>query len=208
MRKLIYIPIVHNLADMGSAGAELSLQGEKKYGKEKWNEHLISVDKSWDDINLIIHNKLNLRYDNVKIYQDGLLVVDEIGLKIIEDVASKGSINYQIIYYLISLGCKLEQAESKELLIDEYHLTKNILESNTPMNKLKANVIYQILADKLLNDRDEHIANQINITLKDDEIGIAFFGAVHSIIDKLNSDIIVDIIQLFKDEISLNLTSL
>ena len=56
---------------------------------------------------------------------------------------------------------------------------------------------------KLLNDRDEFIANQINTTL--DKVGIAFFGAAHSIVNKLNEDIKVIVIRVFNDEISLKL---
>jgi hypothetical protein len=56
-----------------------------------------------------------------------------------------------------------------------------------------------------LNSRDNFIANQINISLNESEIGIAFFGAAHSIIDKLNTDINVVVIQMFNDDISLNL---
>ena len=69
----------------------------------------------------------------------------------------------------------------------------------------KAYLMYQDASKELLDDRDNHIAFQINTTLNDDEIGIAFFGAAHSITDKLNKDIDIDVIQMFTDEISLNL---
>jgi hypothetical protein len=65
--------------------------------------------------------------------------------------------------------------------------------------------MYQGASKELLDDRDNYIAFQNNTTLNDGEIGIAFFGAAHSIINKLNRDIDVDVIQMFTDEISLNL---
>ena len=199
MRKLYYISIVHNQADLGSMGSELSLEGEKKYGSELWKKHLIEVDKSW--------NKIETKLLKIKkidqIYQDGLPIVGEIGLKIIKDVAEKGSKNYQIIEKLIDKGAMLEQAESKELLLKEYNLILDITKAESKEEKLKTSILYQNESLKLLNDRDEFIANQINTTL--DGIGVAFFGAVHSIIDKLDKNIKIIEINFFNDEISLNL---
>jgi len=68
-----------------------------------------------------------------------------------------------------------------------------------------SNVLYRELTEELLHNRDNFISNQINTTLNDGEIGIAFFGGIHSIVDKLNDDIVVDIVKMFKDEISLKL---
>jgi len=199
MRKLFYIPIVHNQADLGSMGSELSLEGERKYGVEKWKKHLIEVDESWDKIENELIKKIK-KIDKIKIYQDGLPIIGEIGLKIIKDVAEKGSKNYQIIEKLIDKGAILEQAENKELLFKEYHLISDIINAK-PEDKLKASLIYQSESIKLLNDRDEFIANQINTTLN--EIGIAFFGSAHSIIDKLDKNIKIVEIKFF-DKISLN----
>lgn len=64
---------------------------------------------------------------------------------------------------------------------------------------------YQEAAQELLNKRDAYIANRINITLKKDELGIAFFGGKHSIVDRLDEDITITIIQEFKDKISADL---
>jgi hypothetical protein len=199
MRKLYYISIVHNRADLGSMGSELSSEGEKKYGSELWKKHLIEVDKSW--------NKIETKLLKIKkidqIYQDGLPIIGEIGLKIIKDVAEKGSKNYQIIEKLLDKGAIIEQAESKELLLKEYNLILDITKAESKEEKLKTSILYQNESLKLLNDRDEFIANQINTTL--DGIGVAFFGTAHSIIDKLDKNIKIIEINFFNDEISLNL---
>ena len=86
MKKLIYFPIVHSQADLGSVAANLSDEGQKKYGEKLWKEHLKSVDKSWDIIELFI-SQLIFQYPNTKfkIYQDGLPAIGELGLKIIID---------------------------------------------------------------------------------------------------------------------------
>jgi len=206
MKKLLYIPIVHNKADLGSLSSHLSLEGERKYGVSLWQNHLEQVDKSWDEIEIEISERLTKKsFKKVKIYQDGLPVVDEIGIKIVKDAAKNGSKNYLIIDSLLSRGAKLEIAENKELLIKEYHLLSDISKAETPEKQLEAYLTYQKMSLELLNNRDNYIANQINVTLKDGETGIAFFGAAHEITDKLNKDLKVVVIQKFKDEISLNL---
>lgn len=204
MKKLLYFPIVHNRADMGSAEDYLSLEGERKYGKDKWLNHIQQVEKSWNKIETEILKKID-DINKVKIYQDGLPLNGEIGMKIIKDVADKGSKNYQIINNLINLGAQLEIAENKELLIKEYNLTKNIINADTLETKLRTSLLYKETCDDLLIERDKYIANQINTTLNDGETGIAFFGAIHSIKDKLDKNIKIITIQMFKDEISLNL---
>ena len=199
MKKLIYFPIVHNQVDLGSMGSQLSLAGEQKYG-ELWKEHLKEVDLAWNKIGSYVN-----QIENLRIYQDGLPVAGDIGIRIVKDVANSGSKNYKIIENLISNGAVLEIAESKELLLKEYNFLNRITNAITSVEKLKANILYKDESEKLLSDRDEYIANQINTTLNDGEIGVAFFGGAHSIVDKLNNDIEVIVIQMFKDEISLSL---
>lgn len=206
MKKILYIPIVHNQADLGSLGSQLSLEGERKYGVSLWQNHLEQVDKSWDEIEIEISKQLKkISFDKIKIYQDGLPVADDIGIKIVKDTAKKGSKNYNIIDNLLTHGAKLEIAENKEFLLKEYYLLSDISKAETHEKQLETYLTYQKLSQELLNNRDNYIANQINVTLNDGEIGVAFFGAAHSIIVKLNKDIKVVVIQMFKDEISLNL---
>ena len=206
MKRLLYIPIVHNQTDLGSLGKTLSNEGGKMYGTSAWQDHIEQVDISWHKIKSEIAKRVKkISPDKIKIYQDGLPVADETGIKIVKDTAQKGSINYIIIDDLLSLGAKLELAENKDFLLKEYYLLTDITKAETPEGSLKALQAYQDISEKLLNDRDNHIANQINATLNDGEIGIAFFDAAHSIINKLNKDIKVNVIQMFTDEISVNL---
>jgi hypothetical protein len=206
MKKLLYIPIVHNKADLGSLGSQLSVEGERKYGVAAWRDHLEQVDRSWEEIEIEIFKKLKkTSSDKIKIYQDGLPVTGDIGMKIVKDAAGNGSKNYLIIDRLLSRGAKLELAENKDFLLQEYYMLSDINKAETPEKQLEAYLTYQNKAGELLNSRDHFVVNQINSTLHDGETGIAFFGASHAIIDKLHSDIKVVVIQLFKDDISLNL---
>jgi len=204
MKKLIYIPIVHNKSDLGSLGSQLSVEGERKYGVAAWRDHLEKVDRSWDKIEIEIFKKLKkTSFDKIKIYQDGLPVTGDIGMKIVKDAAGNGSKNYLIIDKLLTRGAKLELAENKDFLLQEYSMLSDIHKAETPEKQLEAFLTYQKMTGELLNNRDHFVANQINATLNDGAVGIAFFGASHAIIDKLNKDIKVVVIQLFKDDISL-----
>jgi hypothetical protein len=206
MKNLLYIPIVHNKADLGSLGSQLSVEGERKYGVSAWREHLEQVDESWDEIGKEITRQLKkTKYDKIRIYQDGLPAADEIGMKIVKEAALNGSKNYFIIDGLLSGGAKLEIAENKELLFKEYYLLSDINKAETPEKQLEAYLSYQDAAAELLISRDTFIAGQINATLRNGETGIAFFGASHNVIDKLKTDIKVVVIQMFKDPISLGL---
>lgn len=206
LKKLFYIPIVHNQADLGSLGSQLSAEGEKKYGISLWKEHIEYVDKSWDEIEIEIFRQCeNISSNRIKIYQDGLPATDEIGLKIVKEAAGKGSKNYAIIDKLLDKGAKLEPAENKEFLFKEYYLLSDISKAETSEKQVELYLKYQDASRELLTSRDNYIANQINTSLNEGETGIAFFGAAHSIIEKLNNDIHVVVIQMFKDEISLNL---
>ncbi len=206
MKKLIYIPIVHNKADLGSLGAQLSIEGEHKYGTAAWQNHLEQVERSWDDIEIEIFKLLKkTSFSRIKIYQDGLPVVGDIGIKIVKDAAGNGSKNYLIIERLLSFGAKLEIAENKEFLLQEYYLLNDINKAETPEKQLESYLAYQKISRELLVSRDTFIAKQINATLDDKETGIAFFGAAHTIIDKLDKNIKVIVIQMFKDDISLSL---
>ena len=206
MKKLIYIPIVHSKADLGSLGSRLSLEGEQKYGASAWQDHISQVEKSWDDIENELFKKLKrTSFDRIRIYQDGLPVAGDIGVKIVKDAAGNGSKNYAIIERLLLSGAKLELAENKEYLLKEYYLLSDISKAETPEKQVESYLAYQKVARELLVSRDNFVAGRINETLNDGETGIAFFGATHEITAKLNKDIKVVVIQMFKDVVSLNL---
>lgn len=208
MRQLLYFPIIHNQADIGSLKEQLSIEGERKYGKEEWAGYLKQVGKSWDRIEKLVKEHITANkvpISKVRLYQDGLPAAGEIGLKIVKDVAKQGSRNYQILEDLISKGAYLEEAENKELLMEEYGHISRILKAETPTERLKYFILYQDAAQELLDKRDAYIANSINETLDKDELGILFLGGRHSILDKLDKNITVRVIQEFRDKISTDL---
>ncbi|MBU4373731.1 MAG: hypothetical protein KJ714_04675 [Euryarchaeota archaeon] len=188
MRRLILIRIIHTSADMGSMGEGLVKEGMAKIGREKWLENQRKIEKFWDDLEKEIDD-LDLDYSRTKIYQDGLPCGGELGLRIVRETADKGSKNYQIVSKLIERGAAIEATESPELLRKEYEHIKALITAMTPEEKADAGRRYEQIKDELLQERDAYIAKVIDISLKDDETGLLFIGAVHNVIPKLAVDI-------------------
>lgn len=200
MRKLLYFSILHSSVDLGSVSDQVSAYGNVFYGKRDWSSHLKGVLDSWDEIDDYINRHIfDISY--VRLYQDSLPSVDSIGMTTIKDIANRGSKNYQILDRLISQGAHIEAAEDKELLFEEHSHIKSILSLKTKSDQFLAYSNYMAAYNGLLKKRDSHISHIINTTLRDKETGIAFFGASHCILDKLESDIIVTNIDIF-DKIS------
>jgi hypothetical protein len=188
MRKLILIRIVHTTTDMGSMGEGLVKEGMAKVGREKWLENQKKIEKFWDDLEKEIDG-LDLDYSRTRIYQDGLPCGGELGLRIVRETADKGSRNYQIVRKLIERGATVEATESPELLRKEYEHIKALITARTPEEKADAARRYELIKDELIRQRDAYIAKAIDISLKDDETGLLFIGAVHNIIPNLAKDI-------------------
>ena len=68
-------------------------------------------------------------------------------------------------------------------------LTRDINEAKSTSKKLFAFIKYKFTKNRLLKKRDEYISKKIDMTLKDDEIGILFLGAYHNIKNRLPADI-------------------
>lgn len=188
MRKLILIKIIHTSADMGSMGEGLVKEGMAKIGREKWLENQRKIEKFWDDLEKEIDG-LGLDYSKTRIYQDGLPCGGELGFRIVRETADKGSKNYQIVRKLIERGATVEATESPELLRKEYEHIKALITAMTPEEKTNAARRYDQIKDELLQERDAYIAKAIDATLKDNETGLLFIGAVHNVIPRLAKDI-------------------
>lgn len=190
MRKLILIRIVHSPADLGSVKEELVRESIAKLGERRWKENQRRIEKFWDDVEKEI-DALSLNYGKVRVYQDGLPCGGELGLKIVNETAEKGSRNYQIVKKLVEKGATIEATESPELVRKEYELIKAFANASTEDERATAKRRYDEVKDGLLEKRDEYIAQRISDTLKAGEIGILFLGAAHSVIPKLPKDIII-----------------
>lgn len=188
MRKLVYVRVIHTSADMGSLSERLQEEIISRIGREKWEETQNLIRKFWSELEKELFG-LNLDFEHTKIYQDGLPIGGETGMKIVHTTASLGSQNYRLIEKLVKNKVEIVATESPELLIEERNLQMDIYNSSTKKEKEAAKKRYEIRKGSLLQDRDKYIASRINSTLMDGETGILFIGAEHKVIPWLASDI-------------------
>ncbi len=179
MRALIYFPIIHSPQDLGS----LSQVASNIRTNEQQNNYLDAVQQFWEMIGSTIEG-LRLDYKTIKIYQDGLPVCGEIK-EIVAEVAESGSLNHRLLQTLNQKGGMLIGTESPELLAREYALMTQMLSAVDSTETCSED------AQTLLDLRDEYIAQRIDETLQNNEMGILFLGLMHNIEKKLPKDIVV-----------------
>jgi len=190
MRTLIYVPIIHSSADMGSLAKELKHQIIAVPGENKWQKHTATVNGYWDAIESYFEN-IKIYIKGIKIYQDGMFAEGEMAMKILEEGIKSGSKNSEIVANLIGRGAILMKTEDFKMVKDEYDGVQAIIKSKTQIRKLLQLLRYKILKPRYLLRRDKCIANRIDETLLPNETGILFIGAFHNIIKKLPKDITV-----------------
>jgi len=186
MRVLIAIPVIHTQQDMGSLLEQIKQDYIKKYSQQKWAEHVKSVDEVWNGIRRMII-ELDLVYPDVRLYQDGLPVCGK-ETEIVRDVAATGSKNHQLLLEMLGFGARLMGTEDPQLLLQEYQFLQCTLgTTQTPEEEKK----HQEQSKKLLGERDQFIAGQINKSLASGDIGILFLGMAHCVEPYLDPDILV-----------------
>jgi hypothetical protein len=70
MRTLIYIPVIHTSADLGSIAKEVAKRGIRDLGQELWEKHRKTVEGFWDVVSDYFDS---IDVKDMKIYQDGML---------------------------------------------------------------------------------------------------------------------------------------
>jgi hypothetical protein len=182
-RKLIYIPIIHTQADMGTLRDDVKKASLKKLGLSGWKRKIALIDKFWTEVEKIIDG-LSLPLSRVRIYQDGLPVSGRES-QIVAELARSGSRNHALLLRLVNAGATLTGTESLELLLEEYDHVKRTLgvkSSAVPVNE-------KSVSASILKRRDEFIGKRINETLLPGEVGIVFLGMLHSLEPWLAKDI-------------------
>ena len=182
MRTLIYVPIIHTSADLGSMAKDISKRGITHLGEEIWTEHRKTVEGFWDTISDYFDS---IDVNGMKIYQDGMVAGDEVGKQIAADTAKAGSKNYQLILKLLERGAVLMKTEDFKLVKQEYDRLLAITQAKSITQKIIAFIKYKLVKAILLNKRDSFIAKKIDETLGPDEKGILFIGAYHKIKKRL-----------------------
>lgn len=186
MRTLLYVPVIHMAADLGTLAPDVAKRGIAGLGEEVWEKHVETVEEFW---NSLVRYFDRLEVSNFKIYQDGLVANGDMGQKIVEEGLKSGSKNYEIISKLIQRGAVLVKTEDFALVAKEREHLIELTGARTRMEKLNAYLKYKLSKNHLLKKRDRFIADRINETLNQGETGILFIGAYHDIIPMLDKDI-------------------
>lgn len=179
MTRLIYVPVVHSVAEMGSAAPAYEAAFIARYGQAKWTERSAEFDAIWSVIADEIA-ALGLDLKRVKLYEDSLPICGRES-ELVRDLAATGSRNHQLLEKLMRVGATLVGTESPALLLDEYKL-------------LQSPGRTEAQASALLEARDRFIAQQIDATLGEDEVGILFIGALHKVARFLPQRIKVEVL--------------
>ncbi len=183
-RKLVYIPIVHTLADMGTLGAAVRGMKLSALGRQGLTHRAAVVEKMWAQIESVVA-KLPVTAGSMRVYQDGLPVCGH-ELEIVSELASAGNRNHGLLLELQERGATLMGTESPELLVEEYQLAAAAFAAGAAA---PTGIRQRQLRDALLEKRDRYIAARINGTLGAGERGILFMGMLHQVTRYLDSDI-------------------
>jgi hypothetical protein len=186
MRTLIYVPVIHTYADLGSLAKDVAKRGIADLGEELWKLHRKTVDGFWDAIS---HYFNSIDVSGMKIYQDGLVANREMGQKIVEEGAKSGSKNFELILKLLKRGAILVRTEDVMLVKKERDMLLAVIQAKSTVQKFIAVLKYKLIKNRLLIKRDKFITQRIKETLGLNERGIIFVGAYHKIKRKLPKDI-------------------
>jgi len=179
MRELIYAPIVHTEVDMGTLSESAKREYISRYGNEKWEQHVTIIGEMWVGLRKKIFS-MNLPYERLRIYQDGLPVCGK-EVEIVREIAGRGSPNHRIVMELIEKGARLEGTEDPALLVEEYKNIQKLYTSSTAEERLKALEDFKRSAEGSLVRRDNYIARRIDSTLGENEFGLLFIGLQHAV---------------------------
>jgi len=186
-RILLYFPVIHTQMDMGALSDSIRKVTLQKLGERVWRRKINLVKQFWADLETIL-DKLSLNYHQTRLYQDGLPVCGK-EQDIVNELARKGSSNHELLARLMGKGATVMGTESAELLIEEYHLIKKILESGNVNEAMAIEARQKTAGDLLLAKRDAFIAERIATTLQRGETGVLFLGMLHNLAALLPSDI-------------------
>lgn len=192
MRRLLYAPIIHDEADIGSAGSALAHESCSIAGVGRWNKHKQRVEKFWRSLGSYLNS---FPPSSLRIYQDGLTADGEAGRNIVQEAARRGSKNYQTVLELLTRGAELRKTEDLSLLLQEHQNLLALVGQGQAGGLRLGLEEYRTRRDRLTQARDRFIAGTIEATLEPQELGVLFIGAYHRVADHLSDDIRVEMLK-------------
>jgi len=181
-KKLLIIPIAHSEAEMGSLSKDISKVIEGALGKDRRDRHRKDVDAFWWNLKGLLERVLkDVEMEKVRIYQDGVPIGGDLGVKLVKDCAKNGSPNFQIVSALIENGATLEKTEDAHLLKEEYEILKDVVSAKTAIERERLAERNKKRLYELTAERDRYIAGRIKESLREGMLGILFIGATHNV---------------------------
>ena len=177
MTRLVYVPVIHSLAEMGSAAESYRAAFAARYGERKLAERSTEFDAIWRAIGEGIRS-LRLDLKQVNLYQDSLPICGH-ERALVREIASQGSRNHQLLEALVDSGAWLVGTECPSLLLDEYKLMQSPERTEAQ-------------GAAVLDARDTFIAGRVDETLSESRTGILFIGALHRVAKFLPKQISVE----------------
>ena len=190
MRRLNIIPIIHSKQDLGSLEKRIDEIKAQHTDEASRVANRRSVDAFWQEVRQSFESwEIDSR---VVLYQDALphsghpqQLVEH---RIVEELASKGNANHQLLKSLIDRGAKLVGTESIELLIKEYEAVRRSLAEGD----LTADGDPENSTEQILEQRDRYIAKRIDETLAEGQTGVLFIGLLHRVEEYLPSELAIE----------------
>lgn len=189
MRKLLYIPIIHTETDLGSMASSIEASTAALLGEKRWARHKETIARFWQAVADYLSS---IEATNLKIYQDGLAAGGDLGQRIVEVGAKRGSNNYGIILNLVRRGAEVRATEDAAMLQEEYDRLGKLTRPGLTAPTGLAHQEYETAQEHLTQERDKYIAANINATLREGEVGLLFLGAYHNVLPHLAPDILVE----------------
>ncbi len=195
-KTLLYVPVIHTRADLGSLGVVVAKRGITALGEEAWRRHTETVNLYWKALKDYF-DAMDVK--GVKIYQDGMAADGEVAEKMVEQGVRSGSKNYEIVSSMLRRGAVLVKTEDFSLLKKEYDRLLAMSRAAGALRKVLPYLRYRLVKGALLKDRDKYVAKRINETLGYGETGVLFIGAYHDVRPWLGKDIrVVEIKEIAK----------
>jgi hypothetical protein len=171
-RTLIYVPVLHSPADMGSFASSLAPSAD----------YITQVGAYWERV-AGEFRAMRRDWAGVRVYQDGLPDArPDIVARIVADVESP---NYRLLRWLVGQGAIAIGTEDPVLLQEEYELLKASLADDA------ARRVYAGRAAALLAARDGYMAARVDATLPAGGVGVLFIGMQHDVARALPPDFTV-----------------
>jgi hypothetical protein len=144
-------------------------------GRESPTDYLEKYNKYWSQVEKQV-NELELKLGKAaKIYHELVAVGGKDGIKVIKELNDK---SYQIIKDRLGKDTKLEATEESELLTEFMDWGRCLIIGL--QNQKVFTRVYESYTEAS-KKRNEHIARQIDKTLKEDEIGVLFMREGHQV---------------------------